>query len=103
MLICISLLQHIGNSWGSNGGNSGLGVGAQEQFYGCSDIEICAPSDAGCMSRVGQVPPPENPKVIIIRVFLSLKAIEIQSEQPIRFLPTKNGGKIIKKIITKYT
>ena len=30
----------LGNSWGSENGQEGLGLGQQEEFYGCSDIAI---------------------------------------------------------------
>ena len=34
---------HTGNSWGTDeNGHSGLGFGYQEEFYGCSDLEIVA-------------------------------------------------------------
>ncbi|XP_076825221.1 uncharacterized protein LOC143470825 [Clavelina lepadiformis] len=29
-----------GNSWGTENGEQGLGLGQQEEFYGCSDVEI---------------------------------------------------------------
>ena len=30
----------LGNSWGSENGQEGLGLGQQEEFYGCSDVSI---------------------------------------------------------------
>ena len=37
---------HTGNSWGTDeNGNSGIGLGNQEEFYGCADIEIISTSD----------------------------------------------------------
>ncbi|XP_076824802.1 uncharacterized protein LOC143470513 isoform X1 [Clavelina lepadiformis] len=35
-----------GNSWGSENGRGGLGLGQQEEFYGCSDVAI-SPRDGG--------------------------------------------------------
>uniref|UniRef100_H2YE14 Chitin-binding type-4 domain-containing protein n=1 Tax=Ciona savignyi TaxID=51511 RepID=H2YE14_CIOSA len=29
-----------GNSWGTENGESGLGLGQQEEFYGCADVAI---------------------------------------------------------------
>ena len=37
---------HTGNSWGTDeNGNSGIGLGNQEEFYGCADIEIISTSN----------------------------------------------------------
>jgi len=37
---------HTGNSWGTDAdGNSGIGLGLQEEFYGCADIEIISTSN----------------------------------------------------------
>ena len=38
---------HTGNSWGTDeNGNSGVGLGNQEEFYGCADIEIISTSSS---------------------------------------------------------
>jgi len=38
---------HTGNSWGTDeNGNSGIGLGNQEEFYGCADIEIISTSSS---------------------------------------------------------
>merc|ERR1712180_156060 len=42
---------HTGNSWGTDAnGNSGIGLGYQEEFYGCADIEIISTSPPGSTS-----------------------------------------------------
>ena len=49
-----------GNSWGSADGQQGIGIGQQEQFYGCSDVKIvpsCQSWDPNCRNQLGQVPP----------------------------------------------
>ena len=44
---------HTGNSWGTDeNGHSGIGLGYQEEFYGCADIEIISTAESSQSSTI---------------------------------------------------
>jgi len=49
---------HTGNSWGvDENGNGGIGLGVQEEFYGCADIEIISTSNSPTSSQFSSTTP----------------------------------------------
>ena len=55
-------------------GTAGLGRGAQEQFYGCSDVKIvptCQAWDTSCRNQLGQVPPDQVWFIYSLILFLN--------------------------------
>ena len=77
MMLCI-----LGNSWGTDPdtGESGMGLGAQEQFYGCADIAINSkdgsnthptpgPPEEGHPSNEGSVPAGTLMFILFLTIF----------------------------------
>ena len=54
MFLIYNFIAFSGNSWGSENGQQGLGLGQQEEFYGCSDVSIR--SSQGLDNGVESVP-----------------------------------------------
>ena len=55
-------------------GTVGLGRGAQEQFYGCSDVKIvpmCQAWDTSCRNQLGQVSPDQVWFIYSLILFLN--------------------------------
>jgi hypothetical protein len=49
-----------GNSWGADSGSTGVGLGAQEEFYNCADIQILdSRTESGSESELNLAPSSE--------------------------------------------